>query len=235
MGAVSGRGSATLPRVPAVFVLPAGDTFTQLTTTFQQNTLEMPLPELRSSVTAMAEAYIDSAVHGLVLGLITDGVSVSSFTESLMRGVASVVESVSRKLVAQILKKAERSVLLNSGHFYVSRVETLPTVAHTVIAVPLSPENEDAIDLAIQTVEREHLVRAMHGIVDDSLVYLFDAAFEVIPLGAMMRKGVTMGASAMRSGAKSASGRAIRGGSDEEVKELAAFLTRRRQPAAYAQ
>jgi hypothetical protein len=217
--------------VPIVFTLSAGEHLPQLTETFRRDAAGMSLDALRAHVLRMGHHFIDASVQGLVLGLITDGVGVSSFTESLMRGLASLVESVGSKLVDQVLKKAPQAVLMDAGHFFASRVTRLPGLEHPVIAVPMTPDNEAAIDLAIQTVEREPLVRAMDGVVDDSLDYLFDAAFAVIPVGPLMRRAVDAGGSAIRSGGKSSSARAIRKASDGELKDLAAFLVRRRQEA----
>jgi len=215
--------------VSIVFTLAAGEHLPKLTETFRQNASNMPLEPLRAHVLLTGHRFIDASVQGLVLGLITDGVGVSSFTESVMRALASLVETVGGKLVDQVLKKAPQNVLLDAGHFFASRVTHLPTVEHPLIAVPMTPDNEAAIELAIQTVEREPLVRAMHGVVDDSLDYLFDAAFAVIPVGPLMRRAVDAGSHAIRSGGKSSSGRAIRKASDAELKDLAAFLGRRRQ------
>ncbi|MCA9536741.1 MAG: hypothetical protein KC593_23825 [Myxococcales bacterium] len=217
--------------MPTVFTLPAGETLPPLTAIFTEQATQLPDEPLRAHVLAMAHAFIDASVHGLVLGLITDGVGVSAFTESLMRGLASLVESIAAKLVNQVLKKAPREVLMDSGAFFVSRVARLPELTGPVIAVPMTPDNAAAIQLAIDTVEREPLVRAMDGVVDDSLDYLFDAAFAVIPLGPLTRRAVDAGGHAMRSGGKSASGRAIRRASDGELKDLADFLVRRRQEA----
>lgn len=205
--------------VTPVFTLGAGPTLPTLATSFLSEGRDWPLEQLREHVLAMAHGFIDASVHGLVLGLITDGVGVSSFTESLMRGLASLVESVAGKLVNQVLKKAPREVLLDSGDFFTSRVARLPGADGPLIAVPLTPDNAAAIQLAIDTVEVEPLVRAMHGVVDDSLDYLFDAAFAIIPLGPLTRRAVDAGGHAMRSGGKSASGRAIRRASDDELKD----------------
>ena len=220
--------SVSLRAVATVFTLSAGETLPQLTEIFQREGASMPLDARRAHVLEMAHRFIDASVQGLVLGLITDGVGVSSFTESAMRGLASLVESVAGKLVQQVLKKASPDVLMDAGQFFVSRVMRLPEVEHAVIAVPMTPDNAAAIELGITTVEREPLVRAMTGVVDDSLDYLFDAAFAIIPVGPLTRRAVDAGGHAMRSGGKGASTRAIRRANDDELKDLAAFLGRRR-------
>lgn len=217
--------------VPIVFTLSAGERLPLLTETFRRDAASMALEPLRAHVLHMGHEFIDASVQGLVLGLITDGVGVSAFTESLMRGLASLVESVGSKLVDQVLKKAPQNVLMEAGSFFASRVTRLPGLEQPAIAVPMTAANEAAIAKAIDTVEREALIRAMDGVVDDSLNYLFDAAFLVIPVGPLMRRAVEAGGSAIRSGGKSSSARSIRKASDAELKDLAAFLVRRRQEA----
>ncbi|MCA9578671.1 MAG: hypothetical protein R3B40_03920 [Polyangiales bacterium] len=211
-----------------VFTLSAGEELPALTDAFAREHAGWDVEPLRAHVTALAHAFVDASVQGLVLGLITDGVTVSSFTESLMRGLASLVESVAGKLVHQVLKKAPRDVLMDAGQFFTSRVARLPDVAQPVIAVPMTPDNAAALQLAIESVEKDALVRAMAGVVDDSLDYLFVAAFAVIPVGPLTRRAVDAGGHAMRSGGKSASARAIRNASNDEHKDLADFIARRR-------
>ena len=53
-------------------------------------------------------------------------------------------------------------------------------------------------------------------------------AFAVIPVGPLTRRAVDAGGHAMRSGGKSASARAIRNASNDEHKDLADFIARRR-------
>jgi hypothetical protein len=118
---------------------------------------------------------------------------------------------------------------MDAGQFFVSRVMQVPGVESAVIGVPMTPDNAAAIELGVTSVEPEPLVRAMAGVVDDSLDHLFDAAFAVIPVGPLTRRAVDAGGHAMRSGGKSASARAIRRASDDERKDLADFLVRRRQ------
>jgi hypothetical protein len=216
-------------RVTTYFTLSAGATLPTQTESFSRKGSDLPVEELRALVLQMARSFIDATIEGLVLGLITDGASVSSFTESLMRGIASLVESVAGKLVNQVLKKAPRDVLMDAGQFFVSRVMQVPGVESAVIGVPMTPDNAAAIELGVTSVEPEPLVRAMAGVVDDSLDHLFDAAFAVIPVGPLTRRAVDAGGHAMRSGGKSASARAIRRASDDERKDLADFLVRRRQ------
>ena len=98
--------------VPIVFTLSAGERLPLLTETFRRDAASMALEPLRAHVLHMGHEFIDASVQGLVLGLITDGVGVSAFTESLMRGLASLVESVGSKLVDQVLKKAPQNVLM---------------------------------------------------------------------------------------------------------------------------
>jgi hypothetical protein len=191
----------------------------------------MALEPLRAHVLRMGHHFIDASVQGLVLGLITDGVGVSSFTESLMRGLASLVESVGSKLVDQVLKKAPQAVLMDAGSFLRLARHAAPRAR--------APRDRRAHDARQRGRHRSgHPDRGARapGARDGRRGgrqpdYLFDAAFAVIPVGPLMRRAVDAGGSAIRSGGKSSSARAIRKASDGELKDLAAFLVRRRQEA----
>ena len=57
--------------------------------------------------------------------------------------------------------------------------------------------------------------------------HLFDAAFDIIPIGGLTKRAVVTSGRAMRAAAAKGSSRAVRKGSSEERATLVAYLDRR--------
>ena len=209
----------------AHFYVPAGERLAEAAATYRELDESAPLDERRRETIELGERYVDAAVDGLVLGLITEGGNVSSFIESLMRGVASIVESVATRLLRRVLGKADAEVLRSAGEFFVGRISGPDDAPH--LAIPLSTTQGATLARSIATGDRDALTNALAGIIDASLDHLYFAAFDVIPLGAMTGRAVRAGGQAIRSGAKKGSARAIRAGSEDEKAQLMAYLRRR--------
>jgi hypothetical protein len=218
------------------FSLPAcpelGESARQLFDTPKDASLDV----LRARVKAVAMAYVDSIVDGMILALISPA-DVGTRTESLVRNLAGLIKSVTHGLVGSATSGAKKSEIEAVSAYM--RQQLVLEEARTTIDFVLADETREGFLEVIAALrngkveaERERLVITMLAFVDEALHHYLVGPFALVSLGFLTRKAFDVGHSSIRAGARTAIKHSLGPGSDGDVEHLVLFFDRTIKRAA---
>jgi hypothetical protein len=189
-----------------------------------------PLEELRTRVKALATAYVDSIVDGMILAFISPN-DVGTRTESLIRNLAGLIKSVTHGLVSAATSGAKKEEIERVIAYVGGQIVLAEHGASIDFALASDTRQGFSQVIAARhegrvAEEREVLMSTMLAFTDEALRHYLVGPFQLVELGFLTRKAFDVGHTSIRAGARTAIKHSLSPGGDSDVTHLVDFFDR---------
>lgn len=219
-----------------LFAIPASKALLAKTREVLQRAPDASIDVMREVVIEAGRHYVDSVVDGFIMAFLRDGMT-TALTHALLVNLASVIKAVCRVAIQQAAKTSGQAELEAITRFFETRVAMTVRDGQKVglIVYPLDEVLHARVRRAAEAREdtpRDVYVRALSGVLEESVARHYDDAFGLLSLGFVARRAVSLGRSAVLAAGHAAIRVSVAQDEAEDLRALSQALRAHLVPAS---